>query len=225
MLLDAGPTITAIDEAVAERGVATQPFARAWAEGRLTRDDLRAFAPQFHHLIDGWSRAISTVHAGCRDEATRRALIVHLQEVELHTPSLAGLWLQTSAALGLFSDSVRQAPMAQDTEACINDLRWLCREGTVSGLATLYAWAAQLGPLARAWQSGLVDHYDMPSGPGLEFFEVAATMANSLRRGLSKLLADQIRSSDQAEAAVHAAGAAITAVNGLVSGAGRVATA
>lgn len=218
MLLDASRTIAAIDEAVASRGVATQPFALAWSDGRLTRDDLRAFAPQFHHLIDGWSRAISGVHAGCRNEATRRALIVHLQEIELHTPSVPTLWLQTCAALGLSSDGVREAPMSQGTEACINDLRWLCRQGTVSGLATLLAWAAQLGPLARAWQRGLVEHYDMPSGPGLEFFEVAANLAGSLRRGLSDMLVQAIRSSDDEERAVQAANAAITAVNGLVAG-------
>lgn len=217
--------VQSIDEVAAEGALASHPFIDAWQAGTLSRDDLRAFATQYFHHVESFPRYVSALHSRTDDAATRRVLVDVLADLERRTPTLSDLWLQTCAAVGLFSDSVRRAERTHPTEACVNDFFWLCQEGTVSGLAALYVALRQVPAACRAQSAALIDHYGVNSGPGLEYFDVAAYAAGHHAQMLRDAMAALIASDDLAREATGAANAAVTALRGLFAGAMPVATA
>ena len=93
----------AIDSKVAERAMLSHPFYRAWTEGRLPLDSLRAYARQYFHHVDSFPRAVSAVHSACRDSDGRRMLAENLAEEEgigTGKQAHAALWLMFACGLG-----------------------------------------------------------------------------------------------------------------------------
>lgn len=213
-------SIERIDELIASSEPGSEPLLANLAAGQLSRDELRAFAGQYFHLIDALPRFVSTVHSVTADPTWRRTLLNVLVPLELHPPSAADLWLQTCAAIGLFSDTVRAGEPTTATAACLGDFEYLCNEGAAQGFAALYAWMERLPRVCRVFKRAFAEQYDLASGPGVQFFEVMELQAHSharaLRHGLVQILERYPEASDAAE---HAASAAITAVKGMYLGA------
>jgi pyrroloquinoline-quinone synthase len=210
-----------IDELRAANDPAEQPLLRAMSAGELSRDEVRAFATQYFQLVDSLPRFVSTVHSVTRDHPhIRRTLLNLLVPIELHPPSIADLWLQTCAALGLFSDSVRAGEPTTSTSVCLADFEYLCQSGCAQGLAALYAWIARLPRTCRIMQGALSEHYDLASGPGVQYFEVVGFQAEShvrsLRQALIALLDEYPEAGPSAFDAAHGA---IRAVQGMYEGA------
>jgi pyrroloquinoline-quinone synthase len=210
-----------IDARLASSDPATQPLLAGLAQGRLSRDEVRAFASQYFHLVDALPRFVSTVHSVTVDDAhIRRTLLNILVPLELNPPSASDLWLQTCAALGLFSDSVRSGQPTTATVACLGDFEYLCQAGTVQGVAALYAWMSRLPRVCRLEKAALAEHYDLSSGPGVQFFDVIGFQAESHARALRSTLSQLLERHPEAQfAAVDAVHSAITAVEGLYVGA------
>lgn len=209
-----------IDALLAETDPSRQDVLIAMSEGRLTRDEVRAFASQYFHLVDALPRFVSTVHSvTIAHPEIRRTLLNVLVPLELHPPSIADLWLQTCAAIGLFSDSVRQGEPTTSTAACLGDFDYLCQSGTAQGLAALYAWMSRLPRVCRIEQAALAAHYGLAAGPGVQFFEVVGFQSESHARALRAALAELLRQYPEAgPAAFESARSAIIAVEGMYRG-------
>lgn len=210
-----------IDELRAANQPADQPLLRAMAAGELSRDDLCAFASQYFQLVDSLPRFVSTVHSVTRSHPQiRRTLLNLLVPMELHPPSIADLWLQTCASLGLFSDTIRASEPNTATSVCLGDFEYLCQSGCAQGLAALYAWVSRLPLSCRIMQKALAEHYDVTSGPGVQYFEVVGFQAESHMRALrSALIALLDEYPEAAPSAVDAVQGAISAVQGMYLGA------
>lgn len=212
--------IARIDEVISASDPTSDPLLSAMAAGRLSRDELRAFASQYFHLVDALPRFVSTVHSVSPDASIRRCLLNVLVPLELTPPSIGDLWLQTCAALGLFSDTVRSGEPTASTSACLSDYEYLCGEGSAQGVAALYAWMSRLPVVCRIEQAALAEHYGLSSGPGVQFFDVVgfqtASHARTLRTALASILD---RDPECADNAVYAAKSAVAAVQGLYVGA------
>ncbi len=210
-----------IDAFLADRDPSQQPVLAAIAAGDLSRDELRAFATQYFHLVDALPRFVTAVHSVTIDHpGIRRTLLNVVVPMEMRPPSIADLWLQTCAAIGLFSDTVRSGDPAVSTSACLGDFDYLCHSGTAQGLAALYAWMTRLPQACRIQQRALAEHYDLANGPGVEYFEVVGFQAQSHARALRGALATLLEQYPEAgAAAIESATAAVIAVEGLYSGA------
>jgi pyrroloquinoline-quinone synthase len=210
-----------IDELRSENDPAQTPLMRAMANGELSRDEVRAFAGQYFQLVDALPRFVSTVHSVTRNHpAIRRSLLNMLVPMELNPPSIADLWLQTCAALGLFSDTVRKAEPNVATSVCLDDFEYLCQAGCAQGLAALYAWITRLPRSTRTMQSALAAHYDLASGPGVQFFEVVGFQAESHARALRASLTALLDEFPEAgPSTLDSAHGAIRAVQGMYAGA------
>lgn len=210
-----------IDQLRADNDPADQPLLKAMAEGRLTRDELRSFAAQYYQLVDSLPRFVSTVHSVTRSHpAIRRTLLNVLVPIELKPPSIAELWLQTCAALGLFSDSIRAAEPNTATSVCLDDVEYLCQMGSAQGLAALYSWITRLPLSCRVMQKAFAEHYEIDSGTGVQFFEIMSLQSRSHARALAAALTTLIDEYPEAgPSAVDAAHGAIRAVQGMYSGA------
>ncbi len=168
-------TSAAIDAAIAQRAMLSHPFYRAWEEGRLTRDALRAYAMQYFHHVDAFPRAVSAVHANCPDAAGRRLLAENLAEEEglgEGKDDHARLWLGFAAAMGAEEADVRAVAVNAETQNLIDTFRRLSRQSYASGIAALYAYESQLPAIAKTKIKGLVERYDVTDPRGTKFFEV-----------------------------------------------------
>lgn len=210
-----------IDALRAANDPANMPLLRAMAAGELSRDELRAFAAQYFQLVDALPRFVSTVHSvTISHPEIRRTLLNLLVPLELKPPSIADLWLQTCASLGLFSDSIRCAEPNVSTSVCLADFEYLCQSGCAQGLAALYAWISRLPRTCRIMQQAMLEHYDLNGGPGVQYFEVVGFQAESHVRSLcAALVALLDEYPDAAPSAVDAATGAIAAVEGMYRGA------
>lgn len=209
-----------IDALLANTDPSQQDILVAMREGRLTRDQLRGLASQYFHLIDSLPRFVTMVHSvTTKHPEIRRALLNIAVAMELRPPSISDLWLQTCAALGLFSDTVREAEPTTSTSVCLSDFEYLCQAGSAQGIAALYAWMSRLPRVCRIEQAALREHYDLADGPGVQFFDIVGLQAESHAKALRSALEQLLRQYPEAEfAAVDAAHSAISAVQGMYTG-------
>src|SRR5205809_6001278 len=116
-------TSSMIDSKVAERAMLKHPFYQAWTEGRLSIDDLRAYARQYFHHVESFPRAVSAVHSACPDRDGRRMLAENLAEeegIEDGKQDHATLWLMFACGSGTSERAVRAQGLNAETQALID---------------------------------------------------------------------------------------------------------
>jgi pyrroloquinoline-quinone synthase len=165
----------AIDSKVAERAMLSHPFYRAWTEGRLPLDVLRAYSRQYFHHVEAFPRAVSAVHSVCPDRDGRRMLAENLAEeegIEAGKQDHATLWLMFACGLGDDDEAVRTQQLNPETQALIDTFRKLSRRSYPAGLGALYAYESQFPDVAHAKIEGLIDRYGITDEETLRFFRV-----------------------------------------------------
>jgi pyrroloquinoline-quinone synthase len=168
-------TSSLIDSRVAERAMLKHPFYQAWTEGRLSLDELRAYARQYFHHVEAFPRAVSAVHSACPDRAGRRMLAENLAEeegIEAGKQDHATLWLMFACGLGESEEAIRVQELNPETQALIDTFRRLSHQSYAAGLGALYAYESQFPGVASAKISGLIDRYGIEDEETLLFFRV-----------------------------------------------------
>ena len=192
----------AIDSKVAERAMLSHPFYRAWTEGRLPLDSLRAYARQYFHHVDAFPRAVSAVHSACRDSDGRRMLAENLAEEEgigTGKQAHAALWLMFACGLGESEEAVRAQALNAETQALIDTFRKLSRSSYASGLGALYAYESQFPAVAAAKIAGLIDRYGIEDEATLRFFRVHES-ADVEHSAVCRALLDRLPEGEREEA-------------------------
>jgi pyrroloquinoline-quinone synthase len=192
----------AIDSKVAERAMLKHPFYRAWTEGRLPLDTLRAYARQYFHHVEAFPRAVSAVHSACENRDGRRMLAENLAEEEglqAGKQDHATLWLMFAGGLGESEDAVRTQQLNPQTEALIATFRKLSRRSYASGLGALYAYESQFPDVAAAKIGGLIDRYGIADEETLRFFRVHQT-ADVEHSSVCRALLDRLPEDQRNEA-------------------------
>jgi pyrroloquinoline-quinone synthase len=193
---------TAIDSKVAERAMLKHPFYQAWTEGRLSLDDLRAYARQYFHHVEAFPRAVSAVHSACSDRDGRRMLAENLAEeegIEAGKQGHATLWLMFASGLGESEEAIRAQQLNAETQALIDTFRKLSRQSYAAGLGALYAYESQFPGVASAKIEGLIDRYGISDEPTLRFFRVHET-ADVEHSSVCRELLDRLSEPEKAEA-------------------------
>ncbi|MGN6849257.1 MAG: CADD family putative folate metabolism protein [Sphingomicrobium sp.] len=212
-------TSALIDSKVAERTMLSHPFYRAWTEGRLPLDTLRAYARQYFHHVEAFPRAVSAVHSACPDRDGRRMLAENLAEeegVEAGKQDHASLWLMFAFGLGETEGAVRSQRLNEETQALIEAFRRLSRKSYASGLGALYAYESQFPAVSAAKIEGLVDRYGIEDEDTLRFFRVHET-ADVEHSAVCRALLDRLPE-DEREEAVAAGGELAGALWNFLSG-------
>ena len=195
-------TSSMIDSKVAERAMLKHPFYQAWTEGRLSLDDLRAYARQYFHHVEAFSRAVSAVHSACPNRDGRRMLAENLAEeegVEAGKQDHASLWMLFASGLGESEEAVRGQGLNLETKALVETFRCLSRRSYASGLGALYAYESQFPGVAAAKIEWLVDRYRITDEPTLRFFRVHET-ADVEHSQVCRDLLDRLPEDERSEA-------------------------
>jgi pyrroloquinoline-quinone synthase len=191
-----------IDGKVAERAMLSHPFYRAWTDGHLPLDTLRAYSRQYFHHVEAFPQAVSAVHSACPDQEGRRMLAENLAEeegVEAGKQAHATLWLMFACGLGENEAVVRAQPLNPETQALIDTFRKLSRQSYAAGLGALYAYESQFPAVASAKIEGLIDRYGIADEPTLRFFRVHET-ADIEHSSVCRALLNRLNDTEQAEA-------------------------
>ena len=195
-------TSSAIDAAVTAHAMLSHPFYRAWTDGTLPLDTLRAYSRQYFHHVEAFPRAVSAVHSACPDRAGRIMLAENLAEEEgvgEGKQDHATLWMMFAQGLGESADAVRAQPLNPETEALIATFRKLSHQSYAAGLGALYAYESQFPGVAGAKIEGLIDRYGISDEATLRFFRVHQT-ADVEHSAVCRGLLDRLGDDDRAEA-------------------------
>ena len=165
--------LDSIDRQIAAKHLLTHPFYLAWTRGELSKEALSDYARQYYHHVAAFPTYLSSVHARCEDQPTRRQLLDNLIDEEAGSPNHPELWLQFAEALGVSKQDVQSSEKQPETSNLIGTFRSVCSEGTTAeGLAALYAYESQIPAVCESKIKGLVENYNMTAPRDYEYFSV-----------------------------------------------------
>src|SRR5438105_9429507 len=162
-----------IDNDIAQKHLLKHPFYLAWTRGELSKEALTDYARQYYHHVAAFPTYLSTVHAKCDDQTTRKQLLSNLIDEEGGSPNHPELWLRFAESLGVEDVDVRNTEQRPETKNLIDTFRSACRDGTTAeGLATLYAYESQIPAICESKIDGLKKHYGFNDPEHYEYFSV-----------------------------------------------------
>jgi len=162
-----------IDNDIASKHLLKHPFYLAWTRGELSRQALADYARQYYHHVAAFPKYLSSVHANCDDQDTRRQLLNNLIDEEAGSPNHPELWLRFAQGLGLSETDVQCSEKWTETKNLIDTFRAVCRDrSTVEGLAALYAYERQIPAICESKIDGLMKYYGFRNPEHYEYFSV-----------------------------------------------------
>ena len=148
------------------------PFYVAWNKGELNQTILRDYAEQYYQHIKAFPRYISATHSICEDIDNRKILLDNLSDEEDFDKDHPMLWKQFALAVGADKNTVETVNQESFTKDLIDNFFKLARSSYAEGLGSLYAYERQVPEIADTKIRGLIDHYNVSSDEGLEYFVV-----------------------------------------------------
>tara|TARA_B100000700_G_scaffold153742_1_gene170656 strand:+ start:5791 stop:6453 length:663 start_codon:yes stop_codon:yes gene_type:complete len=148
------------------------PFYVAWNKGELNQTILRDYAEQYYQHIKAFPRYISATHSICEDIDNRKILLDNLSDEEDFDKDHPMLWKQFALAVGADKNTVETVNQESFTKDMIDNFFKLARSSYAEGLGSLYAYERQVPEIADTKIRGLIDHYNVSSDEGLEYFVV-----------------------------------------------------
>ena len=172
------------------------PFYVAWEKGELTQEILQDYAEQYYQHIKAFPRYISATHSMCEDIEKRKILLDNLSDEEDLHKDHPMLWKQFALAAGADENSLDSVKQEYFTSDLIENFFRLSRSSYAEGLGALYAYERQVPEIAETKIKGLIDHYNISTNQGLEYFVVHKD-ADVLHREQSEQLMLQLNEEEQ----------------------------
>ena len=172
------------------------PFYVAWERGELTQEILQDYAEQYYQHIKAFPRYISATHSMCEDIEKRKILLDNLSDEEDLNKDHPMLWKQFALAAGADESSLDLVKQEYFTSDLIENFFRLSRSSYAEGLGALYAYERQVPEIAETKIKGLIDHYNISTDQGLEYFVVHKD-ADVLHREQSEKLMLQLNEEEQ----------------------------
>ena len=93
-----------LEARIAKYDLLCHPFYQAWSQGRLTRDDLRAYAAEYFHHVAAFPAYLGEFHARLAPGALAQAVLENQHDEEgIGSPdgrSHAELWMDFAEGMG-----------------------------------------------------------------------------------------------------------------------------
>jgi pyrroloquinoline-quinone synthase len=184
-----------IDNDIAEKHLLKHPFYLAWTRGELRKEALREYARQYYHHVAAFPTYLSSVHAKCDDQATRKQLLFNLIDEEAGSPNHPELWKKFAEGLGVDHTDFGKMEKKPETKNLIDTFRSVCGEGsTAQGMAALYAYESQIPAICESKIDGLRKHYGFRNPKHYEYFSVHIEADREHSAAERKILASYIDS-------------------------------
>jgi pyrroloquinoline-quinone synthase len=162
-----------IDNDISKKHLLKHPFYLAWTRGELSKEALEDYAKQYYHHVAAFPTYLSSVHANCEDQATRKQLLNNLVDEEAGSPNHPDLWKKFAAGLGVEDAELARTEKQPETKKLIDTFRSVCgRASTAEGLGALYAHESQIPAICESKIDGLKKHYEFSRPEHYEYFSV-----------------------------------------------------
>ncbi len=162
-----------IERMLEEKNMLKHPFYQAWSQGLLTQDMLKEYACQYYHFVKDFPRMVSAVHANTPDITVRQELLMNLVDEEQGSDNHPALWMRFATALGATHEEVNRTEPLPTTTGLVDTMMDQCRNGSFqAGMATLYAYEAQIPEVSRVKIDGLKSFYGIDDAEAIKFFSV-----------------------------------------------------
>jgi pyrroloquinoline-quinone synthase len=150
----------ALDARVARHDLLNHPFYQAWTAGKLTIDQLRAYASEYFHHVAAFPTFLSAFHSRLEDGALRRAVLRNLAEEEVEGRAHSDMWLDFAEGIGLSPDQVRNSQPSAPVRKLIARFDRTAREDSPAEiLAAFYAYESQVPRISGEKARGLLRYY------------------------------------------------------------------
>lgn len=151
---------------IAQYDLLSHPFYRAWAAGRLSRAELRAYAQDYYHHVAAFPSYLAALGLRLEEGELRRAVLENLcDEKGVEGRSGMGavphseLWLDFAEGMGSTRNLEWHSPVPE-VRQLIKHFHRVASEGTPEeALAAFYAYESQVPRIAREKERGLRETY------------------------------------------------------------------
>jgi len=214
-----------LESRVSKYDLLCHPFYRAWSEGTLTRDDLRAYASAYYGHVAAFPEYLSAFLERLQPGELQRAVMANLADEQGldENPSSRPhheLWLDFAEGMGASREQAATAEPPSEIAGLIAHFARVAREGSAAeALAAFFAYESQVPRLAREKARGLREMYGADART-CGYFTLHAVAdvhhANVWRGQLSSLLAgDEAMREPALAAAENAARCLWRALDGI----------
>jgi pyrroloquinoline-quinone synthase len=215
-----------LDLRIAQYDLLCHPFYQAWSAGRLTRDDLRAYATEYFRQVNGFPACLRTFADRLDDDHARRAVLANLADEEGRDSQSGGgtphpeLWLDFAEGMGADREAVRQSPCCTEVAKLTDHFRNVAASGSPEeALAAFYAFESQVPRVAQEKARGLREWYSADEKT-CRYFTLHATAdvfhANVWREMLTRRVEAEPPCADAALVAAESAARSLwTALDGI----------
>ena len=151
---------TELDRVIHRYDLLSHPFYQAWAEGKLTREDLREYGENYFHQVRAFPSYLEAFAARALDPELRRVVVMN-REDELgggDAPAHDQLWQDFVEGMG--GDRQGHGRPVPEIERLTEWFEGLASQGAAEeALAGFYAYESQVPRVAAEKERGLREHY------------------------------------------------------------------
>ena len=152
--------IAQLDAVIEKHDLLCHPFYKAWAEGKLTRDDLREYAGEYFHHVDEFPAYLDEFAARLPQGLMRNAVTANRDDEAGADGSRphSELWLDFLEGMGGSRNT--GAANVPEIKELISSFHAIAREGAPEeALASFYAYESQVPRVAAEKARGLREMY------------------------------------------------------------------
>lgn len=157
--------VALLEERIHKYDLLCHPFYKAWSAGKLTRDDLRAYAEDYYPHVEAFPGYLAQLGVRLEESELRRAVLANMTDEEGGDDSFgepershSELWLDFVEGMG--GNRVSKRRPVGEVRTLIEWFQNVASEGTPEeALAAFYAYESQVPRVAQEKDRGLRDLY------------------------------------------------------------------
>ena len=157
--------LSRLDNGIHKYDLLCHPFYKAWAAGKLTRDDLREYAEDYYHHVEAFPIYLAELGIRLEEGELRRAVLANMSDEKggedwFGEPARAhsALWLDFVEGMG-GSRLPKRKPVREIRELVSSFHRVASEGAPEEALAAFYAYESQVPRVAAEKARGLREMY------------------------------------------------------------------
>ena len=163
--MDFSVFLSRLDRCIHKYDLLGHPFYKAWAAGKLTRDDLREYAEDYFHHVEAFPTYLAELGIRLEEGELRRAVLANLTdekggENSFGEPERAHSELWLDFVEGMDGSRIPKRKPVREMRELVCWFHGVASEGTVEeALAAFYAYESQVPRIAKEKDRGLREWY------------------------------------------------------------------
>ncbi|MBZ5681233.1 MAG: iron-containing redox enzyme family protein [Acidobacteriia bacterium] len=155
-----------LDARIAKYDLLCHPFYKAWAAGKLTRDDLREYAQDYYHQVEAFPSYLAAFALRLEEGELRRAVLANMCDekgveggVGNDSVPHSELWLDFAEGMGSSRNLSWHTPVPEIRQLTTHFQRVASEASPEEALAAFYAYESQVPRVAKEKERGLREMY------------------------------------------------------------------